>query len=119
MTSMKAGMLPATRVTLSTVDVCRAWYCKALYMPMESRPSRAKRRQWVRRGLPGRSRAGARGSSTIAASTQRMKLRVRGGTSGPISRPITALAAHSSGGRVIRAAVRQESEGVADMWPRL
>ena len=65
------------------------------------------------------SSAGASGSSTRQASTQRMKLSVMGGTTGPMSRPITALAAHSKGGSVISRAVRQEREGVANIKRRL
>ena len=73
---------------------------------MPSRPSRAMRPQWGHSGLSRRSTQAASGSSSANPATQRSRLKVMGGISPTISRPTTALPAHSRGGRVSSRAVR-------------
>ena len=107
-----SGMLAATSVTFSAVEVCSARYCSALYRPTPSRPSSAKRRQCAYSPLPGRSTQPPSGSNSTNASSQRRKFSVSGGTRSTTSRPTTALPAHSRGGKVNKAAVAGVRRGV-------
>lgn len=115
--SIHTGMLAATSVTFSGVEVFSAMYCSALYEPTLSTPSRPKRRQWAHRPLRARRIHQVQGSSRSSTSTQRSRFRVMGGIRPFISRPTTALPAHIRGGSVSRAMVAgvRRAEGEANI----
>ena len=107
--SIQTGVIEPTKVTLMGVEVLSAKYRRALYPPILSRLSQAKRRQHCHSGLLRRSTGAASGSSRANAILQRNRLSVIGETIPVTKRPTTALPAHSNGGTVSKRAAGRVS----------